>query len=73
MTRRLVTSFRTFWVLIVITAGLLAYDIYAFYTPEVGDTFSEMLGVLAVHSKALVFAAGFICGHVFWVQEEVKG
>ena len=61
------TSFKTVWVLGIVTAGLIAFDIYAFKTPEKGDTISELILLISQH-PVVPFIAGVLCGHLFWPQ-----
>ena len=64
-----VSSFRwTFWLLIVITAVLLVWDLYVAFSPEPGDTISEVLLWTAQRHPVLPFVVGVVCGHLFWPQ-----
>jgi len=51
----------------VSTLILSVYDAYvAFYTPERGDTISEVLGSWAVLLPPVAFIFGVLMGHWFW-------
>lgn len=47
---------------------LSAYDIAAYLYGGPGSTISEVILDAARQHPALPFAAGFLCGHLFWPQ-----
>ena len=47
----------------VCIAGI--YDLYADLTGGVQSTISKMLQSCGIKSPGIVFAIGFICGHIF--------
>lgn len=64
------TRTKTSWVLIVLVAVVIAWDVYAAYFSQgVGDTFSEVILGFARRHPVLPFSVGVICGHLFYPQE----
>lgn len=60
------TRFTTAWVLLLIGAVLIVWDLYA--RQYDGGTISEVvLGSSRAHPIVL-FGAGVLCGHLFWPQ-----
>lgn len=57
---------RTTQVIVLATAALVAYDIYAAATPEPGDTLSEVIAYAARERPIVAVAAGVLIGHWFW-------
>jgi peptidoglycan/LPS O-acetylase OafA/YrhL len=55
----------TIFILLAVAAVLIVWDVYVFVEPSEGDTISE---VLARAPRFIVFAIGFVCGHIFWPQ-----
>lgn len=63
------TRQRTAWVIGVIAALLIGWDIYAaFFTRGNGDTISEVLLALVQKRPVIAFLFGVVCGHLFWPQ-----
>lgn len=61
----------TAWVIGVIAAILIGWDIYAaFFTRGRGDTISEVTLALVQRRPVIAFLLGVICGHLFWPQIE---
>jgi len=58
----------TIAIIAIVTVGLIAWDIYVFKTPEVGDTISEILLEWAKRNPIIPFAFGVLMGHLFWSQ-----
>jgi phosphatidylglycerophosphate synthase len=57
----------TAWVVVLFIAGILLYDVYAFYKGGVRGTVSYM--VIMTWSRkypAFTFMVGFVMGHLFW-------
>jgi hypothetical protein len=61
------TSFKTTWILIVVIAFLVAWDIYARAYP--GGTISEVLLTGARNHPIIPFLFGVVSGHLFFYQE----
>lgn len=57
---------RTTQVIVLATAALVVYDIYAAATPEPGDTLSEVIARAAKKRSIIAVAAGVLIGHWFW-------
>jgi len=53
------------WIFGVLCVAMLGYEAYAIYTPETGDTISEMVWSVASY-PFIPFVSGFLCGHFFW-------
>ena len=52
-------------ILIIITVLVWAgVDLWLFMTEQ--PTISDVIFDVSQHAKALIFAAGFLCGHWFW-------
>jgi hypothetical protein len=63
------TRQRTAWIIGVIAAVLIGWDIYAaFFTRGDGDTISEVMLALVQKRPVFAFLAGVIAGHLFWPQ-----
>ena len=60
---------RTTKLIICVTAGLLAYDLYAAASPEEGDTISEVIAKEARRRPIIAFGVGVLAGHWFWALE----
>lgn len=58
----------TGWSLIVVTAGLVIWDIVVASTEEKGDTISEVLLAQTKTRPIIATAIGIIIGHLFWPQ-----
>lgn len=56
----------TMTVVFGVTAALIAYDVWAAFTP--GATISEVMLVLAHNHPIIPFALGVLMGHFFWSQ-----
>jgi hypothetical protein len=65
MTTRLVTSI----VIIATIVGLIAYDIWVVIEPTPGDTISAIVLNFAIRHPFASFAAGILCGHLFWPMQ----
>lgn len=63
------TSYKTIWVLIVFTAILLAWDIYAFNVAPADGTISKVMMNAAREHPIVPFVIGVIMGHLFWGQK----
>jgi len=59
-------------ILIVVTVGLVIWDLFMVKTPTEGDTISEFLLNLAHENPSIPFAFGCLMGHIFWTQEVKK-
>ena len=56
-------------ILFLIACALMGgYELYALFTPEAGDTISEIIWGLARHYPILPFAFGVLMGHFFWQE-----
>lgn len=64
------TKFATVWVLGVVAAALIGWDIFIWAIP--GGTISETLLGWATKHPIVPFAFGVLMGHLFWYQQEVK-
>lgn len=60
-------------VIVLATAALVAYDIYAAATPEPGDTLSEVIHEAARRRPVIAAAAGLLVGHWFWPLRAGRG
>lgn len=59
----------TVWVIGVIVAILIGWDVYAaFFTTGSGDTISEVVLGFDRRFPVARFLAGVLCGHLFWPQ-----
>jgi len=58
----------TAWVIIAFVAAGVAYDIYAGLTWGYEGTVSYDLLVASHAHPIIAFAAGLLCGHLFWSQ-----
>jgi hypothetical protein len=56
------------WVIIVATATLLGYDVVIAVVAGAQATLSRIILTAAAANPAIAFAAGFLCGHLFWPQ-----
>lgn len=56
----------TTWAIIVITLLLIGWDLYARQAD--GGTISEVILTWARAHPAVPYAAGVVCGHLFWPQ-----
>jgi len=55
-------------ILIIVTTGLIVWDIFVAWTPVKGDTISEVVLTTAHKNPSLPFAFGVLMGHLFWAQ-----
>lgn len=62
MTRR-----ATIAILIAVTLGLIAWDVFVWAEPLRGDTISEVFLYFSAH-PVLPFAFGVLAGHLCWPQ-----
>jgi hypothetical protein len=58
----------TAWLLVVLTGLLIIYDIYAGVRWGYEGTISRDILVAAYEHPVIAFAAGVLCGHLFWPQ-----
>lgn len=66
------TRWRTMWVIGVVVAALILWDVYAaFFTAGAGDTISEVVLGWARAHPVVPFLAGVLAGHLLWPQVEV--
>jgi xanthosine utilization system XapX-like protein len=56
----------TIGLILVAVLGLIGWDIYVAYTPQKGDTISEVIQATARNFLVLPFVAGVLMGHLFW-------
>lgn len=63
------TKFTTFWILVVVAAGLIGWDIYAAYSPT-QPTISALTLAFAMKHPIVPFVFGVLGGHLFWPQED---
>jgi hypothetical protein len=56
-------------ILVCVTATLIAYDIYAIMAGGVEATISRVILETSASMPILAFAAGVLCGHLFWPQD----
>lgn len=56
----------TIVILWIVAIGLTLWDLYAFRTPVRGDTISEVIRERSAEWLIIPFAAGMLCGHLFW-------
>ncbi len=59
-------------VLAVVALVLIAWDVYAYLTPEPDDTISEVLASASAH-PIIPVAFGVLIGHWFWPQKVGAG
>ena len=52
-------------ILFAAVGGLLVYEVSTIINDRDGDTISELLWA-ASHRPLVPFAAGVVCGHLFW-------
>ncbi|MCC6989939.1 MAG: hypothetical protein IT181_13120 [Acidobacteria bacterium] len=57
---------KRFAVLAALVLGLFAFEGYALWTPEDGDTISEVVWWLADQWPVVTFFFAFLMGHWFW-------
>lgn len=55
-------------VIAAVTVGLIVYDIFARFLGGAPATISEVLLAAAMHQPAVSFGAGFLCGHLFFLN-----
>lgn len=55
-------------IIAVVTLGLIIYDIFARFLGGAPATISEVLLNAAMHNPAVAFGAGFLCGHLFFLN-----
>lgn len=55
-------------IIAVVTLGLIIYDVFARAFGGAPATISEVLLGAAMHQPAVAFGAGFLCGHLFFVN-----
>lgn len=63
------TRFGTVWVIVVASAALIGWDIYAACSPT-QPTISALALVFAHKHPVVPFLLGVVMGHIFWPQEE---
>lgn len=63
---------KTHLILIAAALVLSAIDVYFAVNSVPGDTYSEVIFKYSVYFRAIPFAAGVICGHLFWGQKDKK-
>ena len=64
-----VSSFKwTIGIIIVLASVLMVWDVYVVFSPEPGDTVSEVTLYFAQRHPVIPFLAGVVCGHLFWPQ-----
>ncbi len=56
----------TWWVIVSTIVVWIVWDIYAYFMFGNVMTESVMIDLWTRKLKPLVFAAGFVCGHLFW-------
>lgn len=59
----------TKWLLVIIAAVLIIYDIFPFIDQTRRDTISEVILEYGLHLFTLPFAFGVLVGHFFWPWE----
>ena len=65
------TRFKTVWVIGIVAAVLIGWDIYAAMSPS-DATISATILHYAHQWMMIPFCAGVLCGHFFWPQVETK-
>lgn len=58
----------TAWLLVAVVVGLSAYDIFAAVKWGYHGTISYDILTMAMAHPIVAFAAGVLCGHLFWPQ-----
>jgi hypothetical protein len=56
------------WILIIVSFICLGLDVWAFKTPEKGDTLSEIMLNMSKKYPILAFFCGLLIGHFYWPQ-----
>ena len=56
-------------VLVSVTVLLIAYDVLADLMGTATATESHRVYLMSVAHPIIAFAAGLLCGHLFWVQK----
>ena len=59
----------TSWVIAILTAGTILYDIIPAVNKTPGDTISEVLFASARKRPIIAVAWGILTGHLFWGQD----
>jgi hypothetical protein len=59
--------------LIVTVLGLVVYDMFAEALGGDASTISQVIYWAARTVPAVAFGAGFLCGHLFWPQNQDPG
>jgi len=49
---------------------LIVWDIYVYFSPETGDTISEVMLQGAGNHPVIPFVVGVVMGHLFWPQRK---
>lgn len=52
--------------MLVVTIGIVGWDIYLALNKVKGDTISETTWRLVGRRAIIPFGAGVVCGHLFW-------
>jgi len=63
------TKLLTTIIVIATIAGLIAYDIWVAIEPTPSDTISVIVLSFAMRHPFASFAAGILCGHLFWPMQ----
>ena len=58
----------TAWLLVAVAGLLILYDIYAAVRWGYDGTISRDMLVASLSHPIIAFAAGVLCGHLFWPQ-----
>ena len=53
-------------VLLALVGGLVVYEIVTLANEADGDTISELVWAATTRRPVVPFAAGVLCGHLFW-------
>ena len=59
------------WIFIVLVLALFVYEAYTLYTPEYGDTISELIWKASADRPLIPFLFGVLMGHLFWPASDV--
>lgn len=59
-------------VFLALTGGLLVYEAIALANDCEGDTVSEIVWAAVARRPIVPFAAGVLCGHLFWQERRER-
>jgi hypothetical protein len=59
-------------IILGLVAIAVAWDVWTLFSSTPNDTISETVWAAIAHSPIISFAAGFVCGHLFWQTSSIK-